>query len=125
MLEHLREINRRAAYFRGDLGQRPAPRQIACQHELCPIHEQLASDSSASRVRGAWVERPLHQGQGQAFGIQRFRDVVAQAVTNKRYKHLGSRVNSPSLLVKCERSSVAQERTWRQFQQQRFIDYER
>src|SRR2546430_5025205 len=100
-------------------------RSIACQHELCPIHKQLASDSSASRVRGAWAERPLHQGEGQAFGFQRFRDVVAQAVTNKRYKHLGPRINSPPLLVKCERSSVAQERTWRQFPQQRFIDYER
>ena len=34
LLEDLRQINRRAAHFGGDLGQRPASRQIARQHEL-------------------------------------------------------------------------------------------
>lgn len=41
LLEDLREIDRGAAYFSGDFGQRPSSRQIARQHELSPVHHPL------------------------------------------------------------------------------------
>ena len=47
LLEHLRQINRRYPDFGGDLGQRPAPRQIRGQHELGAVDQLLPAGAGA------------------------------------------------------------------------------
>src|SRR5258705_8264283 len=83
LLEDLREIDGGAADFGGDVGQGPAARQIARQHELDAINEPLASDGGGRGVRRARSESALHQSQGKAFGLEWFGDVFAQAMTKK------------------------------------------
>jgi hypothetical protein len=46
-------------------------------------------------------------------------------VTKKRYKHLGPRINPSALLPKCQRRTVAQKSTWREFTQLRFANDQR
>ena len=112
-------------HFGGDLGQRPAPRQIAGQHELGPIDQPLASDAGAGRVRGARSQRPLHQGQGQALGFQRLGDALAQAVPQQRHQRLRPRIDPQALLPKGQRARRRAEGARRQLAQQRFADDQR
>ena len=50
LLENLREINGRAANFRGDFRERPTAGQVACENELDAVNEALASEAGAGRV---------------------------------------------------------------------------
>jgi hypothetical protein len=125
LFEDLREINRRAAHFGGDLGQRPAPRQITRQHELNPIRQPSPSDTGARRVRSSRPQGPLRQSQGQAFRFQRFRDLLPQAVPQQRHERLSPRIDPQALLSKRQRRAVAQKSAWRQFAQIRFADDQR
>ena len=94
--------------------QNAASRGVAHEHKLNPIHQTLASSAGSSNVGGAWAQRSPHEGQGEALCFQRLRDVLAQAVPQQRHQCLCPRINSQSLLPKCERRTVAQKRTWRQ-----------
>ena len=49
-LKHLREIDRRSTDFGGYLGECPAPRKIAGDHELHAIDEALLADAGAPGV---------------------------------------------------------------------------
>src|SRR5262249_19070196 len=120
-----REIDGRTTYLGGDLGQGPSPRQIARQYELDPVRQPLPSNTGARRVRGAWAQRPLHQGQGQALRLQSLRDVVTKAVSQQRRERLVPRVNREALQRKRQLPVLSQESGWRQLKQLRFMDRQR
>jgi len=65
-------------------------------------------------------QRPLYQGQSQAFGFERFRDVMTQAYDQKRYKDL-ARASSVGAAAEWRRRTVSQERSLRQFPEQRSL----
>src|SRR5215831_12933979 len=46
LLEELRQVNRRNADLGSDFGERPAPREVARQHELGSVHDLLPTDGA-------------------------------------------------------------------------------
>src|SRR5215468_8206076 len=69
-LEGLREIDRRSANLCGNLMQRPAPREIAGQHQFYAIDQALLAETGTGGVRCARPEGTLGEHQGQALGLQ-------------------------------------------------------
>ena len=110
LLEHLREIHRRAADFGGDLGQRPAPRQIA--RRAPPWRDRPAAAvptlaPGACVVRGpsarcTSVSARLSASSGSAMPF-------VQAVPQQHHQRLRARIDAQALLVEGERRAVAQQ----------------
>ena|SRR5215468_9861343 len=61
LLKHLREVDRRAADFGGDFGERPAASQIAGENKLGAVHKALAAKGGGSRMSRTWSKSALHQ----------------------------------------------------------------
>jgi hypothetical protein len=80
LLEDLREINRRYAYFGSNVGQRPPSRQITRKDELGSIDQSLASDTRSGLMCGARPKSPLHYRQRQTLCFQGLGYILAQAV---------------------------------------------
>src|SRR5262249_26221924 len=75
LLENLSEIDRRNAQFGGDLGQSPASRQIARQHQFGSIYQFLATNRRARRVRTPRPESLSQQSQCQDLSFQGFHNL--------------------------------------------------
>src|SRR5215212_2761930 len=78
LLEHLRQIDRRDADLRADLGKRPPPRQIRRQDELGAVDQLAPARTGAGRMRCPFTQGAPHQGQGERFRLQSLRDVAAE-----------------------------------------------
>src|SRR5258706_16122698 len=65
-LENPREMHRRAAHLRGDLGERPAPRGIAREDELGAIDKALVARTPVGFMGWARSQRTPHQWEGEA-----------------------------------------------------------
>ena len=115
LLKDLRQIDRRAAYFGSDLGQGPASRQIARQHEFDAIHQSLPSYGGPCSVCGARPQSPRHKSQGQTFSFQRFGSFLSQTVPEQRHQRLSARIDSQALTSKCEPRAIAQQAQAAQF----------
>ena len=88
LAEALGQVDRRHADLRRNLGQGPAPRQVARQHQLGPVHQALAAMAGGSRMGGARRQRAMDKSERQALALQRLGDARVQRVAQHRHQHL-------------------------------------
>lgn len=93
LLENLSEIHGRNPQLAGNLSQSPAPREVARQDEFGPICQFLTANRCTRRMRGARPKSAAHQSQCQDLSFKGFRELLVQAMPQKRHKGLGARVD--------------------------------
>jgi hypothetical protein len=108
LLEHLCQIYRRAADFRGDVRERPAPGKIAGQQDFDAVSQPAARTSRSGFVRCAWAQASANQGEHEALGLQRLDGAVVQAMPKQGDQGLCARVDAVMLPTESELSAIIQ-----------------
>ena len=108
LLEHLRQIYRRAAYFCGDVRECPAPGKIAGQQDFDAVSQPAARMSRTGFVRCAWAQASANQGEHEALGLQRLDGAAVQAMPKQGDQGLCTRVDAAMLSTESELSAIIQ-----------------
>jgi len=120
LLEHLRQVDRRAAGLPCDLRQAPAPGQIARQQYLDPIGQPAAWAGCYRPTRRARSQAKAHQRERQALSLQGLDSANAEAMAKHRDQGLCARIDAKLLEAEPDRFPSVQERRGREFPQDVF-----
>src|SRR5207302_10876974 len=71
LLECLREIDGRAADLGGHLCERPAPREVGCEHELRAVDETPTCEAPSRGPGAARAVPPTHERQSGAIRLEK------------------------------------------------------
>src|SRR5690242_20403019 len=94
LLECLCEIDGRAAAdLGGNLGERPAPRQVGCEHELGAVDETPACEAPSCGPGAARSERAPDERQCEALRLEGLGGTRVQAMPEQGDQCLGARID--------------------------------
>ena len=124
LLECLRQIDGRAADLGGHLGERPAPREVGCEHELGAVDETPACEAPSRGPGAARAEPPPHERQRDALRFERLGGTRVQAVPEERNQCLRARIDPQPLHAKLKIRAVLEQGGRRELTERRFVNHQ-